>query len=73
MSLTAMRQWGDRWAAPAGPPLAMRHASCGHIAEAELVCSHCGETLHVRSMAPEPGPGARSHDLARTRIEGRLP
>ena len=23
--LTAMRQWGDRWAAPDGPPLKMRH------------------------------------------------
>ena len=31
--LTAMRQWGDRWAAPDGPPLKMRHATCGRRRE----------------------------------------
>ena len=27
--ITAMRQWGDTWAAPDGPPLMIRHKSCG--------------------------------------------
>ena len=31
--LTAMRQWGDRWAAPDGPPLKMRHTTCGRVVE----------------------------------------
>ena len=29
--ITAMRQWGDRWAAPAGPPVETRHTACGHV------------------------------------------
>src|SRR6202045_318512 len=31
--VTAMRQWGDRWAAPDGPPLQVIHKSCGHVAQ----------------------------------------
>jgi DNA-binding HxlR family transcriptional regulator len=68
--LTAMRQWGDRWAAPAGPPLKMRHATCGRVVKAVAVCSHCGEPLSPRSLALEPGPGAIDADFERTALEG---
>src|SRR5438067_12645383 len=57
--LTTMRQWGDRWAAPHGVPLAMRHTSCRHVADAVMVWSNCGERLNVRSVKVEPGPPAR--------------
>lgn len=56
--LTAMRQWGDRYAAPQGPPLQIRHKSCGNIVDAVMVCSSCGEPLHARNVRAEPGPGA---------------
>jgi DNA-binding HxlR family transcriptional regulator len=69
--LTAMRQWGDRWAAPAGAPLKMRHTTCGHVAKAVAVCSHCGERLDLRSVTVEPGPGAKAADFERTALEGR--
>ncbi len=68
--LTAMRQWGDRWAAPDGPPLRMLHTSCGRIVKAVAVCSHCGEPLDVRSVKAEPGPAAREGDFERTALEG---
>jgi DNA-binding HxlR family transcriptional regulator len=68
--LTALRQWGDRWAAPHGAPLVMRHASCQHVADAVMVCSHCGEALSPRTVKVEPGPGARSADFARTALSG---
>ena len=68
--LTAMRQWGDRWAAPDGPPLRMRHASCGRVVKAVAVCSHCGEPLDLRSVTVEPGPGGRLADFERTVLEG---
>ena len=29
--LTAMREWGDAWAAPKGPPLEVVHEACGHV------------------------------------------
>jgi DNA-binding HxlR family transcriptional regulator len=68
--LTAMRQWGDRWAAPAGPPLKMRHTACGRLVKAVAVCSHCGEPLNPRSVTVEPGPGAVEADYERTLLEG---
>src|SRR5437763_15496916 len=67
--VTAMRQWGDRWTAPDGPPLRLRHNSCGRVVKAVPVCSHCGEPLDLRSVTAEPGPGAPEGDLAGTRLE----
>ncbi len=55
--LTALRQWGDKHAAPDGPPLQVVHKSCGHVAEATMVCSACGEALEPRDVRAEPGPG----------------
>ena len=56
--LTAMRQWGDRYAAPDGPPLVTIHKGCGQVAEAVMVCSSCGEPLQARELRPMLGPGA---------------
>jgi len=66
--VTAMRQWGDRWAAPGGPPLEIRHTSCGHIVTAVPTCSHCGEPLDARSVTAIPGPGASDGDFDRTQL-----
>lgn len=57
--LTAMRQWGDTHAAPAGPPLQVVHTGCGHVCEAVMTCSECGERLTGRDVRAVPGPGAR--------------
>ena len=56
--LAAMRQWGDRYAAPDGPPVTMTHKKCGQLAEPVMVCSACGERLGSRDMRATPGPGA---------------
>ena len=56
--LTAMRQWGDRWAAPAGPPLELIHTACGHVAEMVLTCSVCGQRATARDVRAVAGPGA---------------
>jgi DNA-binding HxlR family transcriptional regulator len=69
--VVAMRQWGDRWAAPDGPPVQTRHTSCGHIVTAVPMCSHCGEPLDARSVTAVPGPGASAGDFDRTRL-GRI-
>ncbi|KLL09767.1 MULTISPECIES: helix-turn-helix domain-containing protein [Protofrankia] len=55
--LTAMRQWGDRWAATGGPPVEMVHLDCGHVATAVPHCSECGAELRVSNMRAVPGPG----------------
>ncbi len=64
--VTAMRQWGDRWAAPGGAPLKLRHSTCGHVVDAVPVCSHCGEALDLGQVTAIPGPGALEGDFDRT-------
>ena len=67
--LTAMRQWGDRWAAPAGRPIELVHTACGHVTDAVPrvlgVWRRAGPRARcVRS----PGPGARTGDFERTNV-----
>jgi len=64
--LTAMRQWGDQWAAPAGPPLTMRHTACGHLASAVAACSHCGDPLSPGETTAVPAQGATGAGFHRT-------
>jgi len=56
--LTSMRQWGDKHAAPDGPPLQVIHKDCGQISDAVTVCSACGKPVGVRDVRAVPGPGA---------------
>jgi DNA-binding HxlR family transcriptional regulator len=62
--LTAMRQWGDRYAAPDGPPMQVTHKGCGHVAEAVMVCSACNAPIEARDVRAFPGPGARESLVA---------
>ncbi len=57
--MTALRQWGDRWAfQPEEHPVVLVHDECGHVCEAVPHCSECGEELTLLSIHVEPGPGA---------------
>ena len=56
--LTAMRQWGDKYEAPDGPPVKLIHRNCGQVSDAVLVCSSCGEPVGARDVRAAPGPGA---------------
>lgn len=56
--LTAMRQWGDKYAAPDGPPMLVTHKGCGQVSDAVMTCSVCGEPLRARDVRAVPGPGA---------------
>ncbi|HUO72374.1 MAG TPA: helix-turn-helix domain-containing protein [Solirubrobacteraceae bacterium] len=56
--LTAMRQWGDTYAAPAGPPLQVVHRGCGEIAEAVMTCAACGQSIGPHDVRAIAGPGA---------------
>jgi DNA-binding HxlR family transcriptional regulator len=55
--LTAMRQWGDKYAAPEGPPLQVLHKGCGKVTRAVMTCSVCGEQLNARDVQAVAGPG----------------
>jgi DNA-binding HxlR family transcriptional regulator len=56
--ITAMRQWGDRYAAPDGPPMELIHKHCGQVSQATVVCSECGEPMGPRDVRAVPGSGA---------------
>lgn len=43
--IVALSEWGDRWAAPDGPPVTYRHRGCGGRTALHAVCADCGETL----------------------------
>ena len=62
--LTAMRQWGDRWRAPDGPPVELVHGACGQVTTVVSACSACGEPLGPRDVRAVAGPGAGGDQLA---------
>ncbi len=65
-ALIALTSWGDRWAAPDGPPILYRHVACGGPVEHRLVCASCG-AVHAEEVAVRPGPGMPAAYLANRR------
>lgn len=67
--LTALRQWGDRWEAPHGPPLVIEHKACGQQALMIPTCSVCGAPLDARSVRALPGPGTTRGDVTANDVQ----
>ncbi len=65
-ALIALTSWGDRWAAPDGPPILYRHAACGGPVELQAVCASCG-TVDADEVSVRPGPGMPAEYLANRR------
>jgi DNA-binding HxlR family transcriptional regulator len=61
--LDALRVWGDRYAAPDGPPALLVHDDCGEPTTPVSHCSHCGEQLRRGHVHMEPGPGSADPDF----------
>jgi DNA-binding HxlR family transcriptional regulator len=53
-------RWGDRFAAPHGPPVVLVHTSCGEPLDPDWVCGSCGEPVAAGQVLATPGPGARA-------------
>lgn len=66
-ALIALTEWGDRWAAPEGPPIVYRHATCGGHVRHRIVCERCGDTAEAADVTAEPGPGMPADYLERMR------
>jgi DNA-binding HxlR family transcriptional regulator len=57
--LVALMQWGDRHVSgPENAPRVYVHKTCGHDADPQLHCSHCGEAIEPTELRVRPGPGA---------------
>ncbi len=55
--INAMRQWGDQYSAPQGPPVRLVHRSCGNEAMGIVVCSECGEVMNSSNVKIVVNPG----------------
>lgn len=66
----ALTDWGDRWAAPAGPPVLYEHAGCGGAVSVTTTCDACGAVPDPTAVVATPGPGATVEQ--RAEMEARL-
>jgi DNA-binding HxlR family transcriptional regulator len=74
--IIALTEWGDRWAAPDGPPIAYEHAQCGGHVTARLHCDSCATSPSPEDVAARPTPAmarARQRRQAETTGPGRQP
>jgi len=58
--IVALTEWGDRWAAPKGPPALFKHDPCGHDVEQVIRCVGCGDVSEPAEITAVPGPGRSS-------------
>jgi DNA-binding HxlR family transcriptional regulator len=55
--IVALTEWGDRWAAPQGPPILYEHEGCGGRVHEHLRCEACGTAPGPAQVLARPGPG----------------
>jgi DNA-binding HxlR family transcriptional regulator len=75
--IVALLKWGDRYDAPAGPPVVLRHRECGGEIDDRRRCVRCGADLNPGDVTAEAGPGAvagqRRRSPARARGQVAVP
>ena len=62
-ALMALTEWGDRWAAPHGPPILYRHTTCGSPVGIEIDCETCRRVHDPTEVQVRPGPGMPAERL----------
>ena len=55
--IIALTEWGDRWAAPDGPPILYTHTACDGPISHHIRCANCGEVHDASEVYVRPGPG----------------
>jgi DNA-binding MarR family transcriptional regulator len=53
----ALTDWGDRYAAPNGPPIFLEHGTCGGAIHQQIRCANCGDLDNGANIVYRPGPG----------------
>jgi DNA-binding HxlR family transcriptional regulator len=56
--MVSLMKWGDRYAAPDGPPMLVLHKGCGGEVDERFRCKSCGADVDARSSEARPGPAA---------------
>jgi DNA-binding HxlR family transcriptional regulator len=63
--IVALTEWGDRWAAPDGPPVLYTHSVCGGEITQQTICANCGQVHDPAEVHARPGPGMPADTAAR--------
>jgi DNA-binding HxlR family transcriptional regulator len=58
--IVALSAWGDRHAAPDGPPIIYQHTTCGSQIHQQTHCAACGQQVRNTDIGIRPGPGLLS-------------
>jgi hypothetical protein len=69
--IVALTEWGDRWAAPDGPPILYVHSACGAPITMRTNCAKCGQVHDPAELRVRPGPGMPADMVER--VGGRVP
>jgi DNA-binding HxlR family transcriptional regulator len=64
-SIVTLTEWGDRWAAPNGPPILYVHTVCDNPITQQTICSKCGRVHDPAEVNVRPGPGMPADIAAR--------
>ena len=64
-AIVALTEWGDRWAAPDGPPILYVHTVCGGPVTEQTTCAGCGHVHDPAEVGVRPGPGMPADIAAR--------
>ena len=60
-AVIALMRWSDQhFAGPDGPPIVLRHDTCGQQTHPHVTCEVCGEEISNRNVTAERGPGYRT-------------
>jgi DNA-binding HxlR family transcriptional regulator len=62
--IVALLKWGDRHAAPLGPPMLLEHKDCGGEVDDRRRCTRCGADLEAWDVLARRGPGAALREFA---------
>ncbi len=62
-AIVALMKWGDRYAAPDGPPTLLQHKDCCGEVDDRRRCTRCGAELEAWDVVPVRGPGASDRRL----------
>ena len=64
-AIVSLTEWGDRWAAPDGPPILYVHSVCGGPISLQTTCGNCGQVHDPAEVGVRPGPGMPADIAAR--------
>jgi DNA-binding HxlR family transcriptional regulator len=62
--IMALTEWGDRWDAPAGPPIIFVHATCEGNVVLDAHCDRCDATVDMTEVSVTAGPGSRQDEVS---------